>query len=111
GHAPRHIWNSRISLMQFWKPTRKKLSTALFLVALWISYTTICNLATKAHKAYSLELLSSGNYGKSIEEPTKEYVQATQDADGEITLEMVEKLEWAGYMNISAQIVFGLLMA
>ncbi|MOA18180.1 hypothetical protein D3C78_1384790 [compost metagenome] len=97
--------------MSFWSPTKRKLSTMLLLVFLWITYSAICGLTTKAYKAYSFDLLSSSNYSKGIEEPTKEYVQATQGARRDITAEMVEKLKIAGYVNASAQLALGILIA
>lgn len=97
--------------MSFWNPTKRKLSTTFLLVALWISYSAACDLATKAYKAYSFDLLSSSNYSKDIEEPTKEYVQATQSARRDITIEMVKKVEIAGYVNISTQLALGFLIA
>ncbi|MHA6492972.1 hypothetical protein ACX0MV_06935 [Pseudomonas borbori] len=97
--------------MKFLSPTKTKLTTTLLLIMLWFTYSGFSSVAKNAYKAYSLEIMQLSNYSKDIEIPTKEYVLATQSAREKITIEVVRKLEIAGYFNISAQLIMGLLVA
>jgi len=55
--------------------------------------------------------MAISSYRKDIEEPTKQYIKATQAARQGITVETVRKLETAGYINISVQLSLGLLIS
>ncbi|MNZ39426.1 hypothetical protein D3C78_569200 [compost metagenome] len=97
--------------MSSWTPTKEKLATTVFLVTLWIIYTTTSGLATKTYKEYAFNMLAPSNYRNNTKEPTKEHLKATQAARQEITIETVQKIEIAGYINASAQLSLGLLIA
>ncbi|MBK3867253.1 hypothetical protein GFL09_06020 [Pseudomonas stutzeri] len=97
--------------MSLWTPTKRKFKTTFFLIALWIVYTTLCSLTTKAYKEYSFKTVAISSYRKDIEEPTKQYIKATQAARQGITAETVRKLEIAGYINLSAQLSIGFLIS
>ena len=97
--------------MKFLSPTKTKLTTTLLLIVFWFAYSSINSVAKNVYKEYTLNLMLLSNYSKDIENPTKQYVLATQSAREKITTDVVRKIEIAGYFNISFQLIAVLLIA
>lgn len=97
--------------MNFWSPTKAKLTTTILLILLWLVFSVISALTQKAYDKYSFELLVPSNYSKGIEGPSRQCIKSTRSARLDITTEMVSQLEMVGFLSILIQTAVGLLIA